>query len=178
MEKSFLVSSCFIWLSGLMSALSLDLREEEESLSCDNVHNERKLAALWHLFETYLYICKNDLKGGSQDFPDDTIWRLWPFIKYCWEKTTLKHTVRSRPVRNVFTVRGCETADFCGKILVTERKEQLTEQRCFNRKLNYVTDWSKRECTKLLMDPDFFFFFDGITISWKGIRSHSKDYKL
>jgi len=40
MEKSFLVSSCFIWLSGLMSALSLDLREEEESLSCDNIHNE------------------------------------------------------------------------------------------------------------------------------------------
>lgn len=35
MEKSFLASSCLIWLSGLMSALRLDLREEEESLSYD-----------------------------------------------------------------------------------------------------------------------------------------------
>ncbi len=81
MEKSFLSSSSLIWLSGLKSALSLDLREEEESLSYD----ARGVEILQHSFPSCIcldhirYLKKNNLKGGSQGFPDDTSARLWSF---------------------------------------------------------------------------------------------------
>ncbi len=52
MEKSFLSSSSLIWLSGLKSALSLDLTEEEESLSYD----ARGVEILQHSFPSCICV--------------------------------------------------------------------------------------------------------------------------